>query len=165
MPATLTGSCRCGAVRFSCASHTPVPYQRCYCSICRKTAGGGGYAINLGGLSETLKVEDPQAAKSLFHAEIRQDDARCELSTAERHFCSLCGTALWLYSPEWPELTHPFASAIDSDLPTPPSTTHLMLKFKPAWVKVDQGPDDLLFDLYPEQSLEAWHRAKGLWVD
>jgi len=22
--------------------------MRCYCSICRKTAGGGGYAINLG---------------------------------------------------------------------------------------------------------------------
>jgi hypothetical protein len=40
-----------------------------------------------------------------------------------------------------------------------------MLKFKPAWVKVEQGPDDLLFDLYPEQSLEAWHRAKGLWID
>ena len=165
MPATLQGSCRCGAVRFSCDSHTPVPYQRCYCSICRKTAGGGGYAINLGAQTATLKVDDPQAAKSFFHAEIREDDGACRLSTAERHFCCLCGTALWLYSPEWPELVHPFASAIDSDLPRAPVSTHLMLKFKPAWVEVEQRPGDLVFDLYPEQSLEDWHRAQGMWVE
>ena len=165
MPATLSGSCRCGAVRFTCQSHTPVPYQRCYCSICRKTAGGGGYAINLGGLSAGLQVEDPQAAKSVFHAEVREDDGTCVLSTAERHFCSLCGTALWLYSPEWPELLHPFASAIDSELPKAPRSTHLMLRFKPDWVEVEQGPEDLLFDRYPKQSLEDWHRAHGMWVD
>ncbi|NWC98411.1 GFA family protein, partial [Pseudomonas sp. P7779] len=45
----LEGSCHCGAVSFSLESAHPYPYQRCYCSICRKTQGGGGYAINLGG--------------------------------------------------------------------------------------------------------------------
>lgn len=160
MPAMLQGSCRCGAVRFSCESHAPVPYMRCYCSICRKTAGGGGYAINLSAVSSSLKVDDQQAAKSIFHAEIRQDDGTCRLSTAERHFCSLCGSALWVYSPEWPELMHPFASAIDSDLPAAPATTHIMLKFKADWVKVERGPEDLLFDLYPDQSIEAWHRGQ-----
>ncbi len=59
MPITLNGSCRCGAVRFSCESHTPQPYQRCYCTICRKTAGGGGYAINLMGVAASLRIEDP----------------------------------------------------------------------------------------------------------
>jgi hypothetical protein len=49
MPITLEGSCRGGAVRFSVASHTPCPYQLCYCSICRKTVGGGGFAINIMG--------------------------------------------------------------------------------------------------------------------
>lgn len=43
----LQGSCRCGGVKFSCLSHTPYPYMRCYCSICRKLAGGGGFAINI----------------------------------------------------------------------------------------------------------------------
>src|SRR5262245_54401568 len=43
----LEGSCRCGAISFSVDSHTPYPYQRCYCSICRKSAGGGGYAISI----------------------------------------------------------------------------------------------------------------------
>jgi hypothetical protein len=37
----LSGSCHCGAVRFTVISPTPYPYQACYCSICRKTAGSG----------------------------------------------------------------------------------------------------------------------------
>ena len=45
----LEGSCHCGAVRFSVEAHSPVPFMHCHCSICRKTAGSGGYAINLGG--------------------------------------------------------------------------------------------------------------------
>jgi hypothetical protein len=60
---------------------------------------------------------------------------------------------------------HPFASAIDSHLPAPPSVTHVMLRFKVGWAKPAVGPDDLCFDLYPEESLEAWHRRQGLWVD
>jgi hypothetical protein len=38
-------------------SEAPYPYQACYCSICRKTTGGGGYAINLGGSYVTLQIE------------------------------------------------------------------------------------------------------------
>ena len=53
----LEGSCHCQAVRFSVESHEPVPFMRCHCSICRKTAGTGGYAINLGAVYETLQVQ------------------------------------------------------------------------------------------------------------
>ncbi len=164
MPVSLEGSCRCGSVRFRCDSHTPVPYQRCYCSICRKTAGGGGYAINLGANTAGMQVHDPQQAIAVFRAALRQEDGSCELSTAERRACSRCATALWLFSPEWPELIHPFASAIDSELPAPPASVHLMLRFKPGWVTPQLGSDDRCFDLYPEQSLEQWHRSRGLWV-
>ena len=45
MPLLLKGSCRCNAVRFEVESHTPVPFMLCYCSICRKQQGGGGFAI------------------------------------------------------------------------------------------------------------------------
>lgn len=165
MPMTLTGSCRCGAVKFTCESHTPYPYQRCYCSICRKTAGGGGYAINLGAEAQTLKIGDPDKVIRIYHAGILQEDGTCMVSTAERNFCSRCATALWLFSPEWPELVHPFASAIDSELPKPPSSVHLMLRFKASWVEPDIRKGDLTFDLYPKQSLEEWHRSHGLWVD
>ena len=63
MPMSLEGSCRCGAISFSVDSHTPYPYQRCYCSICRKSAGGGGYAINIMGLADTLKVKGRRAVR------------------------------------------------------------------------------------------------------
>ena len=53
----LEGSCHCGAVQFSMESRTPYPYMRCYCSICRKTGGGGGYAINLMAAADTLQVK------------------------------------------------------------------------------------------------------------
>jgi len=53
----LSGSCHCGRVRFRLKSHHPYPFNLCYCSICRKTAGGGGYAINLSGDHATLEVE------------------------------------------------------------------------------------------------------------
>jgi hypothetical protein len=164
MPKLLEGSCRCGAVHFSVRSHTPCPYQLCYCSICRKTAGGGGFAINLMGDYRSLKVRGRQALR-IFHAEIRDANGRCERSRGQRHFCSRCGTAMWIYDPEWPELVHPSASAIDSRLPVPPSKVHMMLKFKPSWVEPDYGRGDRKFRTYPKLSIEEWHRRRGLWID
>jgi hypothetical protein len=89
----LAGSCHCGAVRFSVTAYAPVPYLRCYCSICRKTAGGGGYAINLGARAESLRVEG-EGHVTVFHARIDGED-----SPAERRFCSRCGSALWVWDP------------------------------------------------------------------
>ena len=40
-----------------------------------------------------------------------------------------------------------------------------MLRFKPDWVHVEVQPDDLTFDLFPEESIEDWHRRHGLWQD
>lgn len=163
MPDLLAGSCRCGAVRFTVECHTPVPYQLCYCTICRKQQGGGGYAINLGADAHTLKVEGEEHL-GLYRALIDDENGTCTLSSGERRFCRLCGSALWLYDPSWPDLVHPFASAIDSDLPVPPSRVHLMLKYKAAWVEPDIGPQDSAFDLYPEKSIEQWHKDEGVWV-
>lgn len=153
----LEGSCHCGAVHFSLDSPHPYPYQRCYCSICRKTQGGGGYAINLGGDANTLKV-DGEDSINVYHARM-PDGSR---STAERHFCKHCGSGLWLFSPEWPELIHPFASAIDTDLPVPPEHTHLLLNSKASWVEVQGGPEDKRFEEYPEESIADWHQRLKL---
>lgn len=166
MPLEMEGACRCGAVRFRCVSHTPVPYQRCYCTICRKTAGGGGYAINLGAQADSLAVDGDRSALGIYRAAIRDDaTGACHVSSGQRHYCIRCASALWLFSPEWPDLIHPFASAIDSDLPAAPSCVHLMLRFKASWVEPHVGPDDSSFGLYPEESLEQWHRRNGLWID
>jgi hypothetical protein len=164
MPMKLEGSCRCGAVSFTVDSHTPYPYQRCYCSICRKTDGGGGYAINIMGNAKSLKVRGKKAIR-IFRAEIKQEDGSCVKSSARRHFCSACATALWVSDPEWPELMHPFASAVDTDLPVPPSKVHLMLRYKASWVVPNITKNDKTFDEYPDQSIEDWHRERGLWID
>ena len=163
MPLLMTGSCRCGAVRFEVASHAPVPYQLCYCSICRKQQGGGGYAINLSAIAGTLKVEGEEEL-GLYRAEI-EEEGHCRTSSGERRFCRACGSALWLFDPSWPELIHPFASAIDTDLPPAPERVHLMLKYKASWVEPDIRPGDAAFDLYPKESIESWHKSRGLWVD
>ncbi len=165
MPILLKGSCRCGGVRFEVKSHTPVPYQLCYCSICRKQQGGGGYAINLGGIAKTLKVESA-ATLGVYRAKIEDDEREhCEVSTGQRNFCMSCGSALWLYDPTWPDLIHPFASAIDTDLTKPPRRTHLMLKYKASWIEPDIRDDDVAFELYPEESIADWHRRNGVWVE
>lgn len=164
MPMRLEGSCRCGAVRFSLDSHTPTPYQLCYCTICRKTAGGGGFAINIMGAADSLDVQGRDAI-AVYRADIVQDDGSTETSTGERSFCSRCATALWLWDGSWPDLIHPFASAIDTPLPDAPERVHLMLADKPAWVEAEIDPSDQTFDGYPEQSIEDWHRTRGLWID
>lgn len=152
----LEGSCHCGAVYFRLNSSAPYPYQRCYCSICRKTQGGGGYATNVGGDSKSMHVTGRESV-SIYHAKIRNPGEPELPSTAERHFCKCCGSALWLYSPEWPEMIFPFASAIDTPLPVPPEITHMMVGSKAPWVEIDRKPDDKEFEEYPEESLADWH--------
>lgn len=158
----LEGSCHCGEVRFTVQSPHPYPFALCYCSICRKTAGGGGYAINLGAEFDTLQLSGKENLR-VYRATMRDDESGEERqSTAERSFCRQCGSALWVWDPRWPELVHPFASAIDSELPTPPERTHLMLGSIASWVPVNKGPDDKEFDEYPDESLAAWHDRLGL---
>jgi hypothetical protein len=153
----LEGSCHCGAVTFSVKSHEPVPFMRCYCSICRKTAGTGGYAVNLGAERKSLKVRGHEHL-SVYQARM-EDGSR---STGERNFCRLCGTALWLYDPTWPDLVHPHAGAIDTPLPRPPDVVHMMLAFKPEWVDAHVRPADETFDDYPKESLAQWHERHKL---
>ena len=49
-----------GQLRYRVEAPHPYPYNLCYCTACRKTAGGGGYAINLAARSDTLVVEGEQ---------------------------------------------------------------------------------------------------------
>ena len=154
----LEGSCHCGAVRFTLASPHPCPFNLCYCSVCRKTQGGGGYAINLSGDAASLEVEGEEDI-AVYRAIL---DGGPETSPAERRFCARCGSGLWLWDPRWPELVHPFASAIDTELPAAPERTHLMLGSKASWVPLLKGPDDRCFDEYPEESIADWHRRLGL---
>lgn len=133
--------------------------MRCYCSICRKIGGSGGYAINLMADAGSLKIQGAEA-KETYNAVI---DGK--VSQAERHFCKFCGSHVWVWDPRWPGLIHPHAGAIDTVLPKPPETVHIMLDYKPDWIDVPEGPGHIHFSKYPDLSIEDWHKSKGLYED
>jgi hypothetical protein len=147
----LKGSCHCRAVTFSLRSQTPYPYMWCYCSICRKTAGGGGYAVNIMGAADSLKKKGRTRAY------------RATRGGGERHFCPRCGSALWVWDKRWPEWIYPFASAIDTKLPAPAEHQYIFLGSKAAWAEVPKGRKrDKRFREYPREAIIDWHRKRGL---
>ena len=159
----LEASCHCDAVAFRVFAPHPYPFARCYCSICRKTAGGGGYAINIGADYATLKLWRGHEAIRVFHARLHETAEEAAVySPGERRFCGHCGSALWAWDPRWPELVHPFASVIDTPLPEAPAQLHLMTGSKPGWVPLDAEPGDDVVAEYPDYSLAEWHDRRGL---
>mgnify|MGYP001455151632 FL=1 len=160
----LQGSCHCCVVKFTVESVTPYPFMRCYCEVCRKTQGGGGFAINLGARSKTLTVSGRRSVRT-YRARgesVSGGIAKNGCSYLRRNFCGICGSALWCEDPRWPDLVHPFASAIDTKLPRTPELIHIMLGSVPNWVPLDKGKKHLYFDDYPDESIENWHRRHGL---
>jgi len=158
----LEGSCSCGAVKFSLDSHTPYPYMRCYCSICRKTQGGGGYAINIMGETKSFKLAGEKNV-SVYRARVAEDKGkRKKLSDARRHFCSKCGSALWVWDPRWAEWVYPFASAIDTPLPKPLEEVEIMLDYAAPWAEIPRGPAYTQFAEYPDEGIADWHRKRLL---
>ncbi|CAG8461597.1 2453_t:CDS:2 [Rhizophagus irregularis] len=146
----LQGSCHCEKVKFTVKSHTPVPFMRCYCSICRKIGGGGGYVINIMGQAryDTLKVEGMEHTNG-----------------NKRYFCGECGCMLWCYDLEWSEWCYPFASAIDTPLPEPKRPNCIMLNYKANWAHVPSSEEADLFDEYPNNSIESWHKKNKAFIE
>ena len=158
----LEGSCHCKAVTFRVEAPHPYPFNLCYCGICRKTTGGGGFAINLGAENATLEIEGREHLRVYRARMADEETGEVTASVAERNFCGECGTHLWLWDPRWPDLVHPQAGVIDTELPVPPERTHLMIDFRPGWVPFHPGEKDRVHSHYPDESLAAWHRRLGL---
>ena len=160
----LQGSCHCRVVKFTVESVTPYPFMRCYCEVCRKTQGGGGFAINLGARSKTLTVSGRRSVRT-YRARgesVSGGPAEDGFSYLRRNFCGICGSALWCEDPRWPDLVHPFASAIDTTLPETPEAIHIMVNSVPDWVSLDKGKKHLYFDDYSDETIENWHRRHGI---
>ncbi|MEJ8566058.1 GFA family protein [Elongatibacter sediminis] len=86
----LSGSCLCGAVRYT-ATGVPKRFYHCHCSRCRKVTGTG-HASNLF-VEGTL---DWQCGKDRV-AEYRLPDAKRFANS----FCVTCGSRLPRYVPEF----------------------------------------------------------------
>ncbi len=161
LPLRLNGFRSCGAVQFSLDSHTPRPSQLCSRWMCRKTAGGGGYAINIMGVTGSLDVRGRKAV-AVYRADVPGPAKALSRGPGS---ATSAATAPWLYHETWPGLIHPFASAIGTPLPTPPSQVHIILACKPGWVQPSIGGGDSCFDRYPDESIEDWHKSREFWID
>ncbi|KAJ2351178.1 hypothetical protein IWW50_007019 [Coemansia erecta] len=159
----LQGSCYCGAVEFEFDSPAPVPFARCFCSICRKTAGGGGYSINIMGMADSLRITKGADTLRSYRAIKDKTVPKSEQVLCQnRYFCPTCASFLYAHCDDYPQWIYPYASAIDTELPVPTQMTSIMLESAPKWADPrnipgrDKGND--LFDEYPTYSLEEWHK-------
>ena len=157
----LKGSCHCGKVSFSVKSRAPYPYRWCYCTRCLKTHGGLGGVVSIMGEANTLDVagEEHVVVYTTYSNPPGPGISPVELKL---HNCSVCGGHLYVYSPSWSDWVYPAASAVDTPLPTPPEFFHINLAQKPNWVHVPSGPNHVLFDGVPEESIEDWHKRHGI---
>jgi hypothetical protein len=159
----IEGSCHCKAVRFRLESHTPVPFMACCCSACRKTAGS---AAGIMGTTESFVVEGEEHVGTY---RVRVDDPEApggfRLGPIRRVFCRECGSALWGYNPEWGDLVYPVATAVDTPLLQPKDRTFVFVGSKAPWVELPEGDHIKHFDEFPDESIEGWHRARGLFAD
>lgn len=71
---------------------------------------------------------------------------------------------LWLWDHHYPELIHPFASAIDTDLPVPKEMVCVMGSSKPEWVRWPEGAKNT-HETFGGDSLEGWHKKNGLFYE
>lgn len=161
----LQGSCHCQSVQFEVESFTPYPFMYCYCTICRKTAGGGGYAINIMGQKDTLQVLGKRYIQ-IYHAILgRTRQGKPKLSPGERHFCKRCASCLWIYDHRWPQWVYPFASAIDTDLPKPPEHLRILLNYAANWCEIPKSKREQLFAEFPEESIDIGINGTNYWKD
>ena len=151
----LEGSCHCNRIRFTVESKTPYPYRHCYCLRCRKTNGGSGYAINVMGQAETLQVQGREYVRMYQPVDMPH----------ESYFCEYCGSHLYVFLPDWPQWIYPFASAIDTSLPSPPEIVHVALDEAVEWLEIPEGENHHHFGYDTDESIEMWHRRLGLLDD
>ncbi|KAK1922019.1 Mss4-like protein [Papiliotrema laurentii] len=170
MPVLLEGSCHCRAVKYTVESNTPVPFCLCQCSICRKVGGYMG-SVNIMGNYNTFKILRGEDKIKVYQGALEFDanDKPTKPGNSKRSFCSNCSSMLWNYHDEWPEWIYPFASTIDKPNPLPP----IPEGYKLIAIKRDSCPDHVPL---PEgvkgekgygsmESIEAWHKKTGAWVD
>ncbi|HEY7282514.1 MAG TPA: GFA family protein [Actinomycetota bacterium] len=135
---------------FGVSSRTPYPYRTCSCRRCRKTSGSIGAAVNVVADASTLEVTGSPT---------RYEHA---VEPVVLSFCGRCGSALFLEIPAFPQWVYPFASAVDTPLPTPPEFVHVRTDERPAWTPAIGSTGDPQFETNTDESMVGWHERLGL---
>lgn len=95
---------------------------------------------------------------------MNRDTPDQRIASSERNFCSKCSSMLWLYDKTWPELIHPFASAIDTPLEAPDTLVCVKADSKPDYVRLPEGKK-VVHENYGTESIEGWHKKHGFFKE
>lgn len=103
MPAPLTGSCLCGAIRYTVA--VPVTELRaCHCTHCQKSSGAAG----------TVNAVIPSSAFKITGTPKRYDAAADSGRTLYRFFCGDCGSPIYSQRAANPDIVVVRAGTFDN---------------------------------------------------
>ena len=104
MPALLTGSCLCGAIRYSVG--VPVTELRaCHCTHCQKSSGAAG----------SVNAVIPSSAFKITQGTPKRYDAAAESGrTLYRFFCADCGSPIYSQRATNPDLVVVRAGTFDN---------------------------------------------------
>lgn len=126
MPAPLTGSCLCGAIRYTIG--IPVTELRaCHCRHCQKASGAGG----------SVNAVVPSAAFNIAQGTPRRYDAKADSGrTLYRFFCGDCGSPIYSQRATTPETVVVRAGTLD-DAGEMKITANIWCKSARSWDYLD----------------------------
>jgi len=115
-------------------------------------------------MAKTLQITQGKEHIRIYRAVLDRDTPQERMSESERNFCVLCSAMLWLFDENWPDLLHPFASAIDAPvLEDPVEMVVVMTDSKPNYVHLPEG-QKVVYEQYGPYSIEEWHKENAKFV-
>jgi hypothetical protein len=126
MTAPLTGSCLCGAIRYTVS--VPVTELRaCHCTHCQKSSGAAG----------TVNAVMPSSAFNIIQGTPRRYDAKADSGrTLHRYFCADCGSPIYSQRETNPNMVVVRAGTFDNagDMRI---ATHIWTRSARPWAYID----------------------------
>ena len=125
-----TGSCLCGAIRYSIDAplgSSPMELRACHCTHCQKTSGAGG-SVNVPLASDAFKIT--QGTPKRYAA--KADSGR----TLYRFFCAECGSPIYSQRESNPAMVTVRAGTLDN-AGEMKITAHIWTKSARPWSHID----------------------------
>ena len=125
-PSLHQGSCLCGGISYT-VDQELSDFGYCHCQSCRK-ASGSAHAANAGVAREKFHLSDP-------HTHLREYQSS---PGKFRAFCSQCGSPLYAYLGDSPQLIRVRLGSLDSQF-TKTAQAHTFVADKASWEAIDAG--------------------------
>ncbi len=123
--ATYCGGCQCGGVRFSYEGPS-LWCAHCHCTMCQR-AHGAPLVTWVGVADDRFHIGQAESLR-WYHSS----------ATAERGFCSSCGSPLFFRAERFPGEIHVARAAIEGDIDRAPSA-HVYTDSQPDWFRFEDA--------------------------